>query len=61
MANKSCIWIAAGISLLAIASTAAAQDEQWLQYRTARQAREIMGDMGLQHSNLSGDKPEGTG
>jgi hypothetical protein len=40
-------------------SIAAAQDEQWLQYYSARQARQIIGDMGSQHLEISSGKPTG--
>jgi len=48
--------------LLLLAGTeqfAGAQELQWLQYYSARQAREIVGDIGSQHIDLSDDKPKG--
>ena len=44
---------------LLLASVAAAQGEQWLQYRSASEARQIVGDMGYQYRQISSSKPEG--
>ena len=36
----------------------AAEELQWLQYRSAREARQIVGDMGMESAELSGYKPK---
>ena len=38
---------------------ATAQDEQWLQYRSASEARQIIGDMNYQFKEPAAGKPEG--
>ncbi len=40
-------------------SRAAAQEEQWLQYRSASEARQIIGDMNYQFKEPAAGKPEG--
>ena len=42
-----------------LASTAAAQNEQWLQYRSANEARQMIGDIGYQFLQPVPAKPEG--
>ncbi|MBP7050605.1 MAG: hypothetical protein KBE65_06295 [Phycisphaerae bacterium] len=42
-----------------MATTAWAQGEQWLQYRSAREARQIVGDVGYVYRQLVTAKPEG--
>lgn len=42
-----------------LASTAVAQNEQWLQYRSANEARQIVGDIGYQYLQPTPTKPEG--
>ncbi len=59
MRNKTYIWLAVGVSLLALAVVTEAQEEQWLRYRSSREARQIVGDMGLQQIELSSDRPAG--
>jgi hypothetical protein len=44
--------------LLVLASVAAAQGEQWLQYRSAAEARQIVGDMNYSYRQFSSAKPE---
>jgi len=46
MRNKIYIQIVVGISLLILTSPTGAQDEQWLQYHSEREAQRIVGDMG---------------
>ncbi len=41
-----------------LASVAAAQEEQWLQYRSAAEARQIVGDMGYSYQQPSAKAPE---
>ncbi len=59
MGSKICIRLAAGISLLVLASVVWGQDEQWLQYRVSAMAREVVGDMGSSSSKLMSEQPEG--
>lgn len=57
MENKTCILLAVGISLLVLASTAGAQDEQWLQYHTEREAQQIIGGMSSSRT-VTSNKPQ---
>ena len=57
MGNRTYIWLVVGISLLITTSQAPAQEEQWLQYHSTREARQIIGDMSLQTLELSTEKP----
>jgi hypothetical protein len=59
MRNKTYLWLAVGISLYTLAVVAEAQEEQWLRYRSAREARQILGNIGLQQVELSNDRPVG--
>ena len=59
MANKSHMWLCAGICLLTLTSQAPAQDEQWLQYHLDRQAQRIVGDMGTSTLDITAQKPQG--
>ncbi|HUU15820.1 MAG TPA: hypothetical protein VMW72_01610 [Sedimentisphaerales bacterium] len=59
MRNKTYLWLSVVISLYALASVAEAQEEQWLRYRSAREARQILGNIGLQQVELSNDRPVG--
>lgn len=59
MRNKTCLWLAVGISLYTLAVVAEAQEEQWLRYRSAREARQILGNIGLQQVELGNDRPAG--
>jgi len=59
MGNKIYIQIVVGISLLILTSAARAQDEQWLQYHTSRQAWRIVGDMGASNPKVVSEKPQG--
>jgi len=58
MRNKIYIQIVVGISLLVLTSAAPAQDEQWLQYHSERQAQRIIGDMTSSHLEVTSDKPQ---
>lgn len=42
-----------------LTSAAVAQNEQWLQYRSAAEARQIVGDMGYDYRQPSSSKPAG--
>ncbi len=59
MRNKTYMWLTAGISLLVFTSTTVAQEEQWLQYHSERQAQQIVGDMGTSNPKLTSEKPQG--
>jgi hypothetical protein len=50
---------ASTLLLFLSASTAAAQNEQWLQYRWANEARQIVGDMGYVYHQASPTRPAG--
>ena len=51
-------WLFTGISVVVLASAAAAQDEQWLQYRSAREDGQILGGTSTNLLKLTADKPE---
>lgn len=50
---------ASTLLLFLSASMAFGQGEQWLQYRSANEARQIVGDMGYQYRQPTSAKPEG--
>ena len=58
MRNRICILLAVGISLLVLTSTSGAQDEQWLQYHSEREAQQITGGMSSSRT-VTPDKPQG--
>jgi len=57
MRNRTCILLAVGISLLVLTSTAGAQDEQWLQYHSEREAQQIVGGMSSSRT-VTSNKPQ---
>lgn len=59
MLNRIYILLTVGISLFVLISTAGAQDEQWLQYHSEREAQRIMPNMGTLYKNVIPDKPSG--
>ncbi len=59
MRNKIYLWLSVVISLYTLASVAEAQEEQWLRYRSAREARQILGNIGLQQMELINERPVG--
>ena len=59
MRDKTYILVAVGISLLVLTSAAGAQDEQWLQYHSEREAMQIVGDMMRSNLRLTSEKPQG--
>ena len=59
MENRKCFWLVMGICLFVLTTGALAQDEQWLQYHSERQAYRIVGDMGNTRLQPSTTKPEG--
>ncbi|MCH7559046.1 MAG: hypothetical protein IIB56_16560 [Planctomycetes bacterium] len=59
MRNKTYMWLTVGVSLLILTSPAPAQDEQWLQYHSEREAQRIVGDMGTSNPKVVSEEPEG--
>ena len=59
MKGKTYICLAVGITILILTSAASAQDEQWLQYHSSREAGQILGGVGSQTLNLSTALPTG--
>lgn len=57
MGNKINICLAIGISLIVLTSPAKAQEQQWLQYHSARQAQRIVSDMGTSTLEVKSEKP----
>ncbi|MGE5296873.1 MAG: hypothetical protein ACM3VT_18790, partial [Solirubrobacterales bacterium] len=54
--TRLCLY-AAMLLLLSVASIAGAQEEQWLQYRSVAEARQIVGDMGYSYQQPSTTPP----
>jgi len=59
MGKKIYFWFTVVISAVFLTSTAVAQQEQWLQYHSARQAQRIVGDMASFGLKLTSEKPQG--
>jgi len=59
MKGKTYICLAVGITILILTSAASAQDEQWLQYHSEREASQIVGDMMRSNLRLTSEKPQG--
>ncbi|HUW19981.1 MAG TPA: hypothetical protein VMW16_11830 [Sedimentisphaerales bacterium] len=59
MTNKNRVCRGVVIVALLLPALSAGQQEQWLGYRSAREAERILGDMSSQNPKLSGDKPAG--
>jgi len=59
MRKRIYIQLAVGIGLLILVSQVPAQQEQWLQYHSSREARQILGEMGSQTLELSTQQPAG--
>lgn len=57
MQIKTYFWLTVGVSLLVFISPIMAQEEQWLQYHSERQAERILGDMRTSNLRLSSEKP----
>jgi hypothetical protein len=53
------IQLAVGISLFILVSQVSAQQEQWLQYHSSREAGQILGEVRSQRMELSTEQPEG--
>jgi len=59
MRKRIYIQLAVGIGLLILVSQVPAQQEQWLQYHSSREASQILGEVGLQAIKLSTEQPAG--
>ncbi len=59
MAHKTHIWLYVGVGLLVLTMQTQAQDEQWLQYHSSREAGQILGGMGQKILELSAEQPLG--
>ena len=60
MGEKAYIWLVAGISLFVLASITGAQEEQWLQYHSSREAQQIVGDIRVMTiPKVTSEKPQG--
>jgi len=59
MRNRIYIQLAVGIGLLILVSQVSAQQEQWLQYHSSREAGQILGEVGSQAMELSTEQPAG--
>ena len=57
MVKRNYILFAVGISLLVLATSAEAQDEQWLQYHSEREAQRIIGNMRTVYKGVTTNKP----
>ena len=57
MVNRIYILLAVGINLLVLTTSAGAQDEQWLQYHSEREAQQIIGGMSSSRTVIP-DKPQ---
>jgi hypothetical protein len=57
MAKRNYILLAVGIGLLVLATSAGAQDEQWLQYHSEREAQRIFGNMGTLSKEITSNRP----
>jgi len=58
MRDQIYIWLTVGIGLFLLISPTQAQEEQWLQYRSEREAEQIIGDMTRSSLKLTSDKPQ---
>jgi hypothetical protein len=59
MRKRIYIQVVVGIGLLILVSQVPAQQEQWLQYHSSREAGQIFGQMGSQTLELSAQQPAG--
>ena len=59
MRKRIYIRLAVGIGLLILVSQVPAQQEQWLQYHSSREAGQILGKVGSQTMELSTEQPAG--
>ncbi len=59
MKGKTYICLAMGITILILTSAASAQDEQWLQYHSAREVRLVGFSSSSQNREVTTEKPAG--
>lgn len=59
MEKRSLIRLAVWFTLLILASMVSAQQEQWLQYHSSKEASQILGSVASKTLDLSTEKPEG--
>ncbi|MBA7622755.1 hypothetical protein ES703_30141 [subsurface metagenome] len=59
MENKTYIWLIVGISLIVLTSAVRAQDKQWLQYHSARDSWQLVGNIGTSNPEVVPEKPRG--
>lgn len=57
MVKRNYVLLAVGIGLLSLITSAGAQDEQWLQYHSEREAQRIIGNMGTLYKDITTNKP----
>ena len=57
MGAKIYIWLAVAITILLITPPLQAQEEQWLQYHSTREAQHIISDMGISMPEVTSEKP----
>jgi hypothetical protein len=57
MVKRNYVLLAVGIGLLFLITSAGAQDEQWLQYHSEREAQRIIGSMGTVYREITMNKP----
>jgi disulfide oxidoreductase YuzD len=59
MTQKTHIWLCVGVCLLVLTTQIQAQDEQWLQYHSSREAGQILGGTGSKSLDSTAEKPAG--
>jgi hypothetical protein len=59
VSNRAHVLSIVGISLFVLTSPTIAQQKQWLQYHSSREARWIVGDMGASKPKVVIEKPKG--
>jgi hypothetical protein len=57
MVKRNYVLLAVGIGLLFLITSAGAQNEQWLQYHSEREAQRIIGSMGTLFKEITTNKP----
>ena len=57
MTKRTNTLIVAVLGVLILATSAGAQDEQWLQYHSEREAQRIIGNMRTVYKGVTTDKP----
>ena len=59
MRRRFCIQLTVGIGLFVLVSQVSAQDEQWLQYHSSREATQILDQTGSKRLDLNTSQPDG--